>query len=387
MQTLYSKILSVVDIDNSIIEFNRVSLQVCERIPADTDIKYYIAALNDPMSLSSVWVPIDHMDKKQPLHPKEIVFGHLLNLTLPGSKISYMPLEINPIDVNPGKDYTIWDVVNDAFVAQPVSTSAIKRYAFLNSNDRILDYQIKSTVSISPGSLELFRNVGIRNTDSSDSTMEVRNIRAGWGFKDPYYSSAIEVDNAQGVVINFGDKALIVDGTVVKGKVTLTQGLHLIQVHKNNWINIPGALDPIPANMTIDLLKANDPLFPFNHKHLIEGYGFNDPNNPYTGIDIFAEIYMKQVSIADIIHNVSKDDYTRFATDFDAGNPNPPSLVFVVKSDENKSDMLDELFTIRFDLKKQLYKYLKFKAEFSSESADVSPNLDGYKLKISRGSV
>ena len=94
---------------------------------------------------------------------------------------------------------------------------------------------------------------------------------------------------------------------------------------------------------------------------------------------------MTQVSIYDLCNNVQSDDYSKFAIDIDANIPaisKGPSTIFVVKSNENYSDFLDELFTVRFDFKNLLYKYIKFKAQLNTQDSGVTPNLDGYKLKI-----
>ena len=42
---LISNTLSVFDIDNNLTEFNKITLDVCERVPTNTDIQYYVSAL------------------------------------------------------------------------------------------------------------------------------------------------------------------------------------------------------------------------------------------------------------------------------------------------------------------------------------------------------
>ncbi len=378
---LVSQVMSVLDIDKQPVEFNAIELSACERLPVDTGINYFVAAL--PASDSTpTWNAIDHMDKIKGLHPKIIKFGDINNVTLTDIKVSYDPAG-DPLFINPANDFTQVAVSGDTATESDATSGVTPRYHIVNSNDRILDHQLSldNYNSLIPGSLEIFRNVGLQNTSLADYIDEVREVRQGWRYEDPYYITTIDVISSNGFTANFGDKAIILDNAEVKGKLTIPLGIHVVKIHKNSWINIPGELT------TMADVMSNDPLFPFNHKHLIEGYGLDDTANPYSGVVTFAEIYMKQVSVADFISNVSKDDYTRFATDLDNGSTDvaDASLVFMVKSDESQSDFLDELFEIRFDLKNQLYKYVKFKAELFTTDTSVSPNLDGYKLKLSRG--
>ncbi len=376
-QVLISSLLSVPDLDNNPLEFSDVQLQVCERVPEDTSIQYYVAALATPSS-DIHWVAIDHIAKLNSTHPKVIHFGNQLAIEVDDIFVSYNPVASLTWQVNPNVDFTLKDYTSiDAGVTTSITSDDV-RYYLINSEDRILDTQILG--DIIDTSYVVFRNVGKQNTSTSDYIDEVRHIRAGWKFEEPYYITTVEVSNTNGQQISFGDKALILDDLSVKGKIIIPYGTHTIKIHKNNWVNVPGGLT------SLALLKVADPLFPFNHKHLIEGYGLIDSANPYVGVELFAEVEMKRISISDFITSVKPDDYTKYTIDIDNGAvvDGTPSTIFMVKSDKNKSDFLDERFTIRFKLNKQLYKYLKFKAVLFTDNPLVSPNLDGYKLRISK---
>lgn len=371
-QTFYSTALSGLDTDNNPIEFDSVELEVCERIPDNTSIDYFISALNSPTD-TPTWISIDQVDKDPSLHSKKISFGNIDNITLHGSQVSFDSSGSTNL-INPGANFDLISLSSGSTITTNLTAPNI-RYVLVNSNERILNYQIDGSIDVVQDSVEIFRNVGIRgNTDL------VRNIQSGWTFAEPYYISNIEITNQNGLLIDFGDQQIILDNTPAKGRTTVLNGIHNIKIHKNNWINIPVGLT------TIEDLKSNDPLFPFNHKYLVEGYDLLSPENPYLGADIFAGYYMTQVSIYDLSNNVQSDDYSKFAIDVDADIPSipkGPSTIFVVKSNENYSDFLDELFTIRFDVKNQLYKYIKFQAQLNTQDSGVTPNLDGYKLKIS----
>lgn len=371
-QVLISNTLSALDRNNNPKEFDSVELEVCERLPTGTNIDYFISALSAANDIPT-WISVDHVNKDPALHPKKINFGNINNITINNIKVSFDSTGSANL-INPGANFSLVTLSSgNKIITAKLAPNA--RYILVNSNERILDYEIDQSVSILENSIEIFRNVG--NKGNIDL---VRNVQAGWTYQEPYYISAIEINDGNGVLIDFGDQQIILDNAFVKGRATIPHGIHVIKVHKNNWVNIPAGL------LTMEQLKANDPLFPFNHKHLIEGYSLSLQENPYLGVDIFAGYYMKQVSIYDLNNNVKDDDYAKFAIDKDVNIPSinkNPSTVFVVKSNENYSDFLDEQFTVRFDVKNQLYKYLKFKAELTTNDNTVTPNLDGYKLKIS----
>lgn len=371
-QTMFSNVLNAIDNDNNPIEFDSVSLEVCERTPTNTTIDYFISALSLPTD-NPTWIPIDKIDKDIAIHSKEINFGNISNLAIAGLKVSYDSSGSVNL-VNPGSKFNLITLSSGITITTPQETSNT-RYVMVNSNERILDSEIDGSIDILQGSIQIFRNVGIKG-----NTELVRTIQRGWTYLEPYYISNIEITNQNGLLMDFGDQSVVLDNTIVKGRITITNGIHNIKVHKNNWVNIVSDI------LSIDDLKIKDPLFPFNHKYLVEGYPIVIEGNPYQGADIFAGYFMTEVSAYELFNNVSIDDYSKFATDMDADVPEiskPPSTVFVVKSNENYSDFLDELFTIRFSVKHQLYKYLKFKAELVTQDSNVTPNLDGYKLKIS----
>ncbi len=367
VQQLITTPLFAPDLDGNPIEFDSVTIETCERIPDNTSINYFISPLSTPNG-TPIWTQIEPATRSNNVFPSQRNFGNIDNVTLTDFMVSFDSTSelINPastffvIDFSSGIPITNQQTFND------------RRYVFLNSNERILDHQINNSSNVVLDSVEIFRNVGARG----DVTL-VRNLQRGWSYVDPFYITNVEVFSENGLSIDFGDQQIIIDNNSSHGKVLLSKGIHNIKINKNNWIPLLSGI------VSLDNLKNIDKLFPFNHKYLIEGYSLPEIDNPYKGVDIFAGYYMKQVSIYDLSVNVTEDDYSKFAIDQDiAFEGKESNIVFVVKSNENYSDFLDELFTIRFDIANQLYKYLKLKVEFLTTDSSVTPNLDGYKLKI-----
>jgi hypothetical protein len=320
--------------------------------------------------------------------------------------------------MNPASAFTLLyrdSTTGDILTESRTSTSEV-RYSFTNSNERILNYQILEKydgdggigLELNPNSIVLFRNIGKKGITPLDTNYLVRGVQRGWSFKDPYYSCVIEIENPNGLTIDVGPKPMIVDGiaysntidnTILTGRKTLAggslsdSGIHTIQVHKDNWKEVTPDLDTLVSTTDPAFgLKGADLLYPYNHKLLIEGYAYGTsyPDTDlkmYTGVDLFAETVVQRVNIFDLSSNISSDRWDVYALSKDApsshdGYTNEPTTVIVIKVDENNPDFQNERFVLRFTLVNELRKYLRLRADFSTEDASVSPALHSYKIKL-----
>lgn len=389
--TLISQPLSVLDQQGNIEEFSRVVLEVCEDVPENTNIDYSVSVFNDIDDPIGGFVPIDPLDRVNSTKPTVLDFGDLDTVTVSGIRVSYDATASDPDFINPAEQFTRIESVSGSTVNSTIGTASDIRYSFANTNERILDHVISSNIKIAQRTLEVWRNVNIKNNNT-----KVRGIANGWGFNDPWYRTTVYVANASGYNIDFGSKAVVVDDVIQTGKINISPGRHTIQVHKDNW----KAIDVSSVTNLEDLITA-DPLYPYNHRYLIEGLlypsGYSTTDEKiYRGFDIVAEYFMKEVSIFDIINNIQADDYQHYAVDLDATDPNRlidsipasadeqlPQRSFVLKVNENNPDFLNERFLIRFKSANSLFKYLRFKAELSTSDSAITPILDAYRLKIS----
>lgn len=419
VQKLITKPLWITAEDGSTQTFEKLTLDTCERLETDTSIKYYVTTTNDLESIdtgfdydSALWVPISPVSRKMPLYPVILDVGDTTEVLLGDTetvKIAYDTTASETTLINPSDPFRLLSknpitgaVLDEEVHAKDYDTIPVVRYAFKNTNDRILNYQIKQSDYVGSGSgdaliineamLTIFRNVGEVGLTPGSTSALVRGVQRGWRFEDPYYVCVVEIRNPEGIVIDVGDSPIIIDdisytnkidGTVLTGKTTADSGLHTIKVHKSNWKEVsPGATD-------LADLQAKDILYPYNHKLLIEGYDYNSSfadTQVYTGVDLFTETVMKQVSIFDVMNNVAVDNYNVFALDVDTPNShedgNLPTRVFVLKVDENNPDFQNERFMIRFTLVNQLQKYLRLRVDFSTIDGKVTPALHSYKMKL-----
>lgn len=433
VQIFVSEPLYVVGDDGEPLEFEKLTLETCERIETDTSIDYFVttALVEDDIdtnfdSDTVLWVPISPVNRANPKYLQILDVGDVTETIIGDTEtvgISYNPTASDSKLINPAspfqllsKDSTSGAVRDDEVNA---ATGPIVRYSFKNTNDRILNYQIKDTtytgsedsedaLLINEANLAIFRNIGEQGLETTDASTKVRDVQRGWRFEDPYYTCVIEVQNAQGISIDVGDKAIIVDDVsytnrvdemVLTGKTAVADGLHRVRVHKSNWREVDPSITYVgTGDQTADdlvylgELKIADPLYPFNHKLLIEGYDYDsgyEGEKIYLGADLFAEVLLRQISVFDLMNSVAVDNYDLYALDRDAPNShegptdeNNPTRVFVVKVDENNPDFRNERFMIRFTQINQPQKYLRLRADLSTEDATVSPALHSYKIKL-----
>jgi hypothetical protein len=387
----YSKPLFAADPDGNPAPFNKISFDACDSIPADAHINYALAATTTttPPSIND-WVPVDPQSRMTAVNPSIINFADLVEYrvgeaTVDGDlvtwtiaepiHVSYDPDSVSAELINPGATFKL---VESGPVFTSKTASGI-RYLLTSNHDRILDHQIKDDPIFDLDRLTVLRNHGFKGNKT-----RVRGVQTGWGFSEPYYSSLIEIKNKDGQSINFGDKEIIIDGISMKGQVLLSQGFHPVLVHKDNWLDTPGALT------TLSALKAVDHLYPFNHKYLIEGYNY--PSNwseetVYKGVDLFCEYKMKRIGPFDLLNSAPDDQYNVFALDFDVKDgARDPSRVVLVKTDATIPDFKNENFVLRLKVNTGAltFNYIWLKAEFKTSNPSVAPTLDSYRIKLGK---
>jgi len=417
-QYLITTPLYVEKADGEIADFEKITVEACDRKEPNTDIKYFITASNNPdvpITGNTTWIPITPTNEiDSPINPQVVDLGDIELVEFGDTEASDIDTEIVKLSydkygdegfVNPANPFYLLSVNEDGDVEQyEESATTLPRYRLSNSNDRVLNYQIKDAAYTGSGAeafspnlntFRIFRNIGIKGLNPDNPNNQVRGIQRGWKFEDPYYSCVIEILNPQGMSIDVGDKPIIIDDTkytnkidnsILTGKYGNNTGTHIIKVHKTNWKNVTIDLNSLSS------LKYADPLYPYNHKLLIEGYQYGDlypttDEKIYTGVDLFAETILKKVSIFDMIHNIQPDNFDVFAFDRDApnthdnGNPVPTRLI-VIKASDKYTDFMNERFIIRFHRINERKKYLRLKIELSTKDAKITPVVYGYKVKV-----
>jgi len=382
-----SQPLSLLDASNTVQQFNRVALEVCETVPDGTTIDYSIMVSNSsPMPASGVYTDIDPLNRTTINKPTTIDFGDLDTVSVSGVLISYDASETNTALINPDKDYHIIQSTSGTTAVISDAIASAKRYNFLNKEDKILSHCVASGIDIADGTLEVWRNINVKGLNT-----KVRDTTAGWSFNDPYYTTTVYVDSKTGATVDFGSEQIVIDGKAQTGVVNVSSGNHKVQVHKRNWKKIE-----LAGVTTLAALKTADTLYPYNHRYLVEGFSYPADwleKKVYRGFDIVAEYLMKQVGPFDLLNNVQPTNYEYYALDRDApdtaviidgSTTSKPSMdVFLLKANPSQTDFVNERFLIRFKATNTLYSYMRLKAVMKTTDVSLTPVLDSYRIKVS----
>ena len=351
--------LEVRDTNNNIRTFNQVVLEACENIPEDTNIEYFIAAYNVANNEFTEWIQLDPINRVEASSAVNIDLGGLGiidNQDGITSELDTLTIGIDSRNLNVNR----------------LDGNGNLGYNFINSTDVPVNFYIPASdvANLLSQSIEIKRNMGDRDTN-----LLVRGVKAGWRFDDPYYSTIFEILNPDGVTIDLGIATAELDGSLISGKIFIESGRHIFKTHKNNWSLVTLGLT------TENDLRTADPLYPFNHRLIIEGYTYGDNfvgHQIYKGMDLFYEIYMTKVSIFDFINNITDNDFARFGVDL----LDDDRMIFLVKYNNTISDNLNEKMQISYKLKNNTFNKLKFKAILRTVNAQKSPLLTAYRLKI-----
>jgi hypothetical protein len=397
--TLKSKTLSVENSDKSLLKFNKIGLEVCEAVTEEVRLDYQIALAKsqggEPLWLVTsglstsieldgedqrLWFPISPSNRTVSTYPK------LLDLTsLTRNEKSDIAISFSRDNVltNPGPSYSLLEQSGDV-LSYTNQTATDQRYLFNLPSHKLLNLQVDLDVKLNTDTLTLWRNVGEKGIESSDTTKLVRGVQAGWSYIAPYYYTVIKVKSSTGMLIDVGNNPITIDGVSYTGVIDgtiLSPGTHKIKVHKDFWNSVEPDLN------TLTELKSLDILYPFNQKLLIEGYQYGttfSTEKIYKGADFFAQSILEKVSVFDFVNNISSQDFDRFAMDIDIGasTSTGPSRVFLVNTDNSIADFANERFMLEFDLTDELFSFVAIKAEFRTNSNKLSPILDEYIIKL-----
>lgn len=350
-----SSSLSAKKADESIQSFSSVLLEVCEDLPKDTSIDYWVSASKNNQSWTN-WHRISPKDTESIKYPKIVGFE---NTTLTDNM----------------KDST--ELLNSSLGQNNITTSTSRsdvEWLSLKTGFGLINTAIivdeDSDPDLIANSISVFRNV-------SNSEMKVRNGIQGWGRDNDVYYCTFEVINKSGVVIDFGNTTCAINGEKVTGVKDIKKGIYKFSTSAQNWKQVEKNLN------NEEEFEDADPLYPYNHKLLIEGYSYPDGfkgSKPYKGTNLVAEFYGTRTSLFDLQNskNLNKDLH-RFAVK-DIGKDS--NILGVVVKYNPAITSSNEEFLVRYRNKGE-FKYIKLKAELKSASSSKTPVLESYRLKLS----
>lgn len=162
----------------------------------------------------------------------------------------------------------------------------------LSSEGEIIDnsYPLYSTIEIEG---EYYLNYRIDSSllkrTSKNNIILKRNIKqdkilygadSGWFYdrETTSYKVSVEIKNIEGKYLDLGNDSAIIDGFKKSGLVKLEKGIHEIEIAKDRYFKIE-------KNLVNDqAIQEKDSFYPYNQKHLIEGYEYS---NNFAGEKIY----------------------------------------------------------------------------------------------------
>ena len=158
----------------------------------------------------------------------------------------------------------------------------------LDADHAVLDLAVPTTgeARLIQESIAIYRNV------AQDGVL-VDGVPAGWRLEDHYYRCVFALDKAR--EIDFGRQYAYVDGVRLNGIQTVAAGEHVFRTHEMNWAEADSA--------------ASDPLYPYNHRFLVEGLK-GCPRYPAPAL--LAADRLSLISAFDLFRNVGYDGARRY---------------------------------------------------------------------------
>lgn len=274
---------------------------------------------------------------------------------------------------------------NNIYANEALSYKDKRQYDFCLNFSLPLGYAKKETM--------LFRNrvnQNLYNALGQEKTFSDKLF--GWNFDGNFYSTYLLIEDPSGIEIDLGSTEMYINNFKVQGKVNIAKGINYIVTHRDNWKSLDLTTLPVESDQVVD------PLYPYNHKYLIEGfgnelYGINlstiidgkslidiiDKDNLYPRSQKSCwAIKMKEVDFF-VFESKNKNELDVFCYKID--NTNQERIV--VKSDPDLGLITNETFSIITKLHSaENIKGLIFKAVLETSDNKISPVLTEYLVKI-----
>lgn len=215
------------------------------------------------------------------------------------------------------------------------------------------------------------RNIVIEGTEDI-----VLGAVQGWGYNrsTSMYRTTAYVTNPAGMSIDLGHTSAFVNGLQSTGLVTLKQGYNVFETNASNWGEIPVGL------YTLQDVRKEDPLYPYNHKYLLEGYPYADTFNGervYLGVEEYFGELLTYVPPEIFASPDNATNYTIFTIDDTMDIP-----VFKVKVNKQDGTWANEKFSVDWTTNKRGSDTLWLKMILSSSTDYTSPVVTSIKVRV-----
>lgn len=327
--------------------FTKALFHACTEEPSDTSCAFFLS------QDGTNWVPADHN-------------GDNLNYISFGDGSASVASAV--IDSTRNEDVLI-----DTSVFDPTLTATIEEVDF--ATESILNRYVTAAYS---AKVPLNSYVVKRNVVGTSSPDTLLGGVPGWRF-DPVtlnYSTTVYVSALEGRNIDFGPTGVVLNGTLKSGVVFLSTGYHTIATSDSNFQAVESGAS------SLDDLKARDPLYPYNHKLLIEGYTHSSAftgEQIYTGVDEYFGSKLTYMP-PEMFASLSSGD-PRYYTTFTLENIDD-NLYFKVKVDKTDATWTSELISTDWLVQSAATNTLYVKGVLASSDTTSTPVVHSVKVRV-----
>lgn len=222
-------------------------------------------------------------------------------------------------------------------------------------------------------SIVIKRNV-VSTDESTGDRILVYGVPSGWSYDDAkkLYRTTVYTTNL--VSIDLGNTSAYVNGIQVSGEVMLQPGYSVFETSETNWQVVPNGLTKISD------LKKRDPLYPYNHKYLIEGYVYSDTfkgEKIYAGVEEYFGELLEYTPPEVFSSPESDQDMTIYTIEDETGD-----LIFKVKVDKTDPSWSNECYEPSWLVSRGDNNEIWIKMVLESSSGVTSPIVSSIKVRV-----
>ncbi len=229
----------------------------------------------------------------------------------------------------------------------------------------------------------------IKRNVCNKGNKETYGAKEGW-YRDAngYYCCLINIKEAEGRYLNFGEKSCFINDKQVSGKHFLTFGEHKFKTSEENWYDLDMNNESELNNEA--QLREEDILYPYNHKYIIEGFNYS---NIFNGKKVYlakSEVYsfsLNEVSNQRFLIGRDLNNFTFINSEFTNDDGDIIEAVFImVNAKEDSSEIKMEDYKLECikrnstngDSSNELY----IKAILKSSDPSVTPKIDQIQVRV-----
>jgi len=217
-----------------------------------------------------------------------------------------------------------------------------------------------------------------RNVIVSSSPTELLGAVPGWSFEEvtQQYSTTMYVESPDGRYLDLGSTSAYVNGSLVSGQIYVPQGYSTFATSDANWIELDTSL------ASVDALEAADPLYPFNHKYLVEGFPYPDSfvgDRIYQGAsEIFGDLMVYRSPEEFAFAEVGDALFFKMFTIEDVNG----NWYIKVKVDKTDATWQQEIFSADWAVQSATTNKLYVKALLGTSETGRTPRIDSFNVRV-----